>query len=160
MTEDLRDRVRSVIDETKYMALGTADETGRPWVSPVWFACEDYRHFHWVSAHDTRHSENLAARSEVALAIYNSPVAAGAAGAVYISGTAEELTGDELERGLEIFDRQSRTNDGPGWELNDVQPPSPHRLYRATAEEYSILIRGRDPERGTGVDRRKRVEFR
>ena len=159
MADDLSARARSVIDETKYMALGTADESGHPWVSPVWFACEDHRHFHWVSAHDTRHSGNLVARPEVALAIYDSSVAVGAAGAVYISGTAKELTGDELERGLEIFDRQSRTNDGPGGELSDVQPPSPHRLYRATAEEYSILIRGRDPERGTGVDRRKRVEL-
>jgi nitroimidazol reductase NimA-like FMN-containing flavoprotein (pyridoxamine 5'-phosphate oxidase superfamily) len=157
VSAELADQARRIIDETKYMALGTADESGRPWVSPVWFACEDYRHFHWVSAHDTRHSENLATRPEVALAIYDPSVAVGGAGAVYISGTALELTGDELERGLAIFDRQSRTNDGPGWELGEVQPPSPHRLYRATAEEYSILIRGRDPERGTGVDRREPV---
>ena len=157
MDAELADQARRIIDETKYMALGTAGETGRPWVSPVWFACEDYRHFHWVSADDTRHSRNLAVRPEVALAIYDPAVAVGGAGAVYISGQAEELTGAELERGIEIFDRLSRTNDGPGWQLRDVQPPSPHRLYRATAAEYSILIRGRDPERGTGVDRREPV---
>jgi nitroimidazol reductase NimA-like FMN-containing flavoprotein (pyridoxamine 5'-phosphate oxidase superfamily) len=148
---------KRIIDATTYMALGTADETGHPWVSPVWFACEDYRQFHWVSAHDTRHSQNLGVRAEVALAIYDSSVAVGAAAAVYISGKAEELSGAELERGIEIFDRLSRTNDGPGWQLGDVQPPSPHRLYRATAQEYSVLIRGRDPERGTGVDRREPV---
>ena len=109
----------------------------------------------------TRHStvQNLAARPEVALAIYDPSAAVGAAAAVYISGTAEELTGAELERGIEIFDRLSRTNDGPGWQLSDVQPPSQHRLYRATAEEHFVLIRGRDPERGTGVDRRERVEL-
>ena len=156
MTE-LADHARQIIDETKYMALGTGDETGHPWVSPVWFACEDYRHFHWVSAHDTRHSRNLAVRPEVALAIYDSSVAVGAAGAVYIRGTAQELSGAELERGIEIFDRLSRTNEGPGWQLSDVQPPSPHRLYRAIAEEHFVLIRGRDPERGTGVDRREPV---
>ena len=157
MAADLAELARQVIDETKYMALGTADETGHPWVSPVWFACEDYRRFHWVSAADTRHSQNLAARPEVALAIYDPSAAVGAAAAVYISGKAEELTGEELEHGIEIFDRLSRTNDGPGWELSDVQPPSPHRLYRATAEEHFVLIRGRDPERGTGVDRREPV---
>jgi nitroimidazol reductase NimA-like FMN-containing flavoprotein (pyridoxamine 5'-phosphate oxidase superfamily) len=157
MTADLAELARRVIDETKYMALGTADETGHPWVSPVWFACEDYRRFHWVSAHDTRHSRNIAARPEVAIAIYDPSVAIGAAAAVYVSGNARELTGGELERGIEIFDRLSRTNDGPGWELSDVQPPSPHRLYRATAEEHFVLIRGRDPERGTGVDRREPV---
>jgi nitroimidazol reductase NimA-like FMN-containing flavoprotein (pyridoxamine 5'-phosphate oxidase superfamily) len=159
MDTDLADDARRIINETKYMALGTADETGHPWVSPVWFACEDYRHFHWVSAHDTRHSQNLAVRPDVALAIYDPAVAVGTAGAVYISGKAQELTDAELERGIEIFDRLSRTNDGPGWQLSDVQPPSAHRLYRATAEEYSVLVRGRDPERGTGVDRRERVEL-
>ena len=157
MDAELADLARRVIDENKYMALGTADESGHPWVSPVWFACEDYRHFHWVSAHETRHSQNLAARPEVALAIYDPSAAVGAAAAVYISGTAEELTGGELERGIEIFDRLSRTNDGPGWQLSSVQPPSPHRLYLATAEEHFVLIRGRDPERGTGVDRREPV---
>jgi hypothetical protein len=43
--------------------------------------------------------------------------------------------------------------------LSDVQPPSPYRLYRATASEHFVLIKGRDPERGTGVDRRERVEL-
>jgi nitroimidazol reductase NimA-like FMN-containing flavoprotein (pyridoxamine 5'-phosphate oxidase superfamily) len=157
MAADLAELARRVIDETKYMALGTADETGHPWVSPVWFACEDYRRFHWVSAHDTRHSRNIAARPEVAIAIYDPSVAIGTAAAVYVSGNAQELAGGELARGIEIFDRLSRTNDGPGWQLSDVQPPSPHRLYRATAEEHFVLIRGRDPERGTGVDRRDPV---
>ena len=156
MTE-LAIHARRIIDETKYMALGTADETGHPWVSPVWFACEDYRHFHWVSAHETRHSQNLEARPEVAVAIYDPSVAIGAAGAVFISGRAQELTGVELERGIEIFDRQSRTNEGPGWQLSDVQPPSPHRLYQATAAEHFVLIAGRDPEHGTGIDRREPV---
>ena len=40
---DLSEHARTVIDANSYMALGTADETGHPWVSPVWFASEDYR---------------------------------------------------------------------------------------------------------------------
>ena len=157
MSDELSDRARSVIDANSYMALGTADEDGHPWVTPVWFACVDYRSFHWVSTHDTRHSRNIAARPEVALAIYDPSVAIGSAAAVYISGKAQELTGEELKHGLEIFDRLSRTNDGPGWQLSDVQDPSVHRLYRATAEEHFVLIRGRDPESKSGVDRRERV---
>ncbi len=151
--------IRTIIDSNKYMALGTVDERGHPWVSPVWFATDDYRHFHWVSSPDARHSRNVVARPQVAVAIYDPSVAVGAAGAVYMKARAEELTGAELERGIEIFGRLSRTNAGPDWTLNDVQAPSPHRLYRATAAEYYILIRGRDPEQGTGVDRSERVEF-
>jgi pyridoxamine 5'-phosphate oxidase-like protein len=58
---ELADVVRSVIDANRYMALGTADEARNPWVSPVWFACEDYRNFHWVSSPDAKHWRNLAA---------------------------------------------------------------------------------------------------
>jgi predicted pyridoxine 5'-phosphate oxidase superfamily flavin-nucleotide-binding protein len=59
---DFADLARSVIDENSYMVLGTADQSGHPWVSPVWFATVDRRHFHWVSGHETRHSRNLEAR--------------------------------------------------------------------------------------------------
>lgn len=151
--------IRTIIDSNKYMALGTVDEGGHPWVSPVWFATDDYRHFHWVSSPDARHSRNVVSHPQVAVAIYDPSVAVGTASAVYIKGRAEELTGGELERGIEIFGRHSRTNDGPDWTLADVQPPSLHRLYRATAAEHYILIRGRDPDRGTGVDRSERVEL-
>ena len=155
--EELNELARRVIDANSYMALGTADETGHPWVSPVWFAAEDYRNFHWVSSPEARHSQNLAARPEVAIAIYDSTAAQGTQEAVYMSARAEELTDNELERGVELFDRVSRRKIDRAWELSDVQEPSPIRLYRATAEEHYVLIRGRDPQRGTGVDRRERV---
>lgn len=159
MSQDgqLADLGREVIDSNRYMAIGTADESGHPWVTPVWFASEDYRHFHWVSSPEARHSQNIAARPDVAIAIYDSSRAPGTAEAVYMSGRAGELTGDELERGLKVFDRISRQDIDRAWVLTDVQAPSPFRLYRATAEEHFVLVRGRDPERGTGVDRREPV---
>ena len=148
---------RSVIDSNRYMVVGTADESGHPWVTPVWFASEDYTRFHWVSSPEARHSRNLAARPEVAIAIFDSTVPVGGAQAVYMAGVAEELTDAELERGIEVFGRLSEADVGRAWGLDDVRPPSPFRLYRATISEHFVLIAGRDPERGTGVDRRERV---
>ena len=84
MTPELADVARSVIDANRYMALGTADGAGNPWVSPVWFASEDYRNFHWVSSPDAKHSRNLAAHPEVAIAIFDSSVPVGGAQAVYM----------------------------------------------------------------------------
>ena len=159
MDTELAAEARRIIEATKYMALGTADESGHRWVSPVWFATDDCRYFHWVSSPDARHSQNLAVRPEVAFTIYDPSVEVGTAAAVYISGTAEELTGTDLERGIEIFGRLSRTNAGRDWGLEHVQPPALYRLYRATAAEHYVLIRGSDPERGRGVDRRERVEL-
>jgi nitroimidazol reductase NimA-like FMN-containing flavoprotein (pyridoxamine 5'-phosphate oxidase superfamily) len=159
-TDELADVARRVIDANRYMALGTADASGHPWVTPVWFASEDYRQFHWVSSPEARHSRNLEARSEVAIAIFDSTVPVGGAQAVNMAGTAAELTGGaELERGIEVFGRLSVADVGRTWGLEDVQAPSPFRLYRATVSEHHVLIPGRDPERGTGVDRRERVEL-
>lgn len=157
MSQDLSELARRIVDANRYMALGTADAAGVPWVTPVWFASEDYRSFHWVSSPEAKHSRNLAARPEVAIAIFDSSVPVGSAQAVYMSAVAEELTGSELERGIEVFDRLSVDDAAREWGLSDVQPPSPFRLYRATASEHFVLIAGRDPEHGTGVDRREHV---
>ena len=153
MSDELRDRARSVIDANRYMVVGTTDEAGHPWVTPVWFASEDYRNFHWVSSPDAKHSRYLAARPEVAITIFDSSVPVGGAQAVYMKGVAEELTGSELDRGLEVFDRLSQRDIDRAWGLDDVQEPSLFRLYRATVSEHWVLIPGRDPEHGSGVDR-------
>lgn len=156
-TEQLAARARTIIDLNRYMALGTADEEGHPWVSPVWFASGDHMRFHWVSSPEARHSRNVEARPEVAIAIFDSTVPVGGAQAVYMAGAAEELTGGELERGIEVFGRLTVADVGRAWGLDDVRPPSLFRLYRATISEHYVLIVGRDPELGTGVDRRERV---
>jgi uncharacterized protein YhbP (UPF0306 family) len=156
---ELADHARRVIDANSYMALGTADQSGHPWISPVWFASEDYRNFHWVSSPDAKHSLNLAAHPEVAITIFDSSVPVGGAQAVYMKGVAKELTDDELEQGVEVFDRLSRRDIDRAYELDDVQGPAPIRLYRATVSEHWVLIRGRDPERGSGVDRTERISL-
>ena len=153
----LNDLARTIIDSNKYMVLGTADQAGHPWVTPVWFASEDYTRFLWVSLPEARHSRNLAARPEVAIAIFDSTVPVGGAQAVYMAGTAKELTGAELDGGIEVFGRLSVADVGRMWALDDVRPPSLFRLYRATVSEHYVLIGGRDPERGSGVDRREGV---
>jgi predicted pyridoxine 5'-phosphate oxidase superfamily flavin-nucleotide-binding protein len=159
MAPELADIARSVIDANRYMALGTADEAGHPWISPVWFASEDYRNFHWVSSPDAKHSRNLAARPEVAIAIFDSSVPVGGAQAAYMKGVAKELMGAELEQGLEVFDRVSRQDIGRAFGLEDVQGSAPFRLYRAAVSEHWVLIPGRDPDRGSGVDRSERVSL-
>jgi nitroimidazol reductase NimA-like FMN-containing flavoprotein (pyridoxamine 5'-phosphate oxidase superfamily) len=155
--ERLNDLARTIIDANRYMTLGTADPNGHPWVSPVWFASDDYEHFHWVSSPEARHSRNVAGRPEVAIAIFDSTVPVGGAQAVYMSGRAEELAGSELEGGIEVFGRLSAADVGRRWGPDDVKPPSLFRLYRATVSEHYVLIAGRDPELGSGVDRREPV---
>ena len=149
MTDDpqLVALAREIIDGNRYLVLATADETGQPWASPVWYAHAGYREFLWVSDPDARHSRNIAARPQVSIVIFDSSVQPSAARAVYISATAEVANGSEANRSIEIYSRRSQDQDLPGWTIDDVQAPARHRLYRAVASEHSVLSPG-------GVDTR------
>ena len=142
MSDDPNAAARAVIDSNSYLTLGTADETGRPWVSPVWFAHSGYREFFWVSSPDAQHSRNLAARPEVSIVVFDSQVPPSGAEAVYISAQAAELSGDELDSGIEVFSQKSVTNGLPAYSLDDVEEPARLRLYRAVATEHSALAEG------------------
>jgi hypothetical protein len=91
---------RELIDRSRYMTIATADADGRPWASPVWFAHEGYTDFLWVSRPDAQHSLNIKARAAVALVVFDSNVAPGAAQAVYADAVAEEVGGNSLEHAI------------------------------------------------------------
>jgi hypothetical protein len=136
--EELAGIARGIVDANLYMVLGTADEDGRPWVSPVFYATGDYTRFYWTSTPEARHSRNLARRPDISVVIFDSRVPAYTGQGVYMSAVAEELSGDDLDRGLEVYPgaagRGART-----LAAEELRPPAPFRLYRATASEHSIL---------------------
>jgi uncharacterized protein YhbP (UPF0306 family) len=137
--QDLASVARDIIDSNAYMTLATADENGRPWASPVWYAAEGYAHFYWVSSPEARHSRNLAARPEVGVVIFDSQAPVGTGQGVYMSAIAEDLAGTELDLGIGVFSRRSQAHGAGGWTREDVTPPARHRLYRATASEHYVL---------------------
>ena len=71
--------------------------------------------------------------------------------AVYMKGVAKQLTGAELEQGLEVFDRLSRQDIGRAFGLDDVQGCALFRLYRATVSEHWVCP-GSGSRPGLGVD--------
>lgn len=133
---DLAAIVRSIVDANRFMALGTADASGTPWVSPVWYAPLSYREYVWVSRPGTRHSHNLASRPEVAIAIYDSH-RPGDWSALYMRAVAEEL--EDVDVALEAFNRRSRAQGLRAWSPAEVVAPGEFRLYRATAGEQFVL---------------------
>jgi hypothetical protein len=143
---DLAAIARTIVDSNDYMVLGTADESGLPWASPVWYAPEDYREFFWVSSPEARHSRNLAARPELGIVIFDSTVAVGAGQGVYLSAVAEQMSGDDLDRGIAIFSRRSEERGARAWTRDQVVPPAPVRLYRATVSEHSMLDPAASPD--------------
>jgi len=150
--EDLGAVARGIIDSNQYMVLGTADETGRPWVSPVYYAAAGYTEFFWVSSPEATHSRNIAARPQVSIVVFDLQVPIGTGQGVYMSAVAEELEGDDLNRGMDVFSRRSEAHGGQReWKVEDVRPPALYRLYRATASEHSVLDPSASPDHRTPV---------
>jgi nitroimidazol reductase NimA-like FMN-containing flavoprotein (pyridoxamine 5'-phosphate oxidase superfamily) len=144
---DFSDMARGIIESNRYMVLGTADEGGVPWVTPVWYAQSDYRRFVWVSSPDRAHSRNVRARPNVSIVIFNSQVEVGSARAVYMSARAEELSGAELERGVAFFDAATHAQGMTRrWGLEDMLAPAPYRLYRATVSQHWVLDPDSSPD--------------
>jgi hypothetical protein len=137
--QEFGDIARAIIDSNLYMVLGTADESGQPWVSPVYYAAADYKAFYWVSSIETQHSRNLATRPQLSIVIYDSHALIGTGQAVYMSAHAAALTGADLDRGLDIYSRSALNHGGRAWTKQNALPPAPYRLYRAIASQQWIL---------------------
>lgn len=129
---------RALIDANLYLTLGTADEVGSPWVTPVYFATADYCEFYWQSANDALHSQNISGRPQVSMVVFDSQVPVYQGRALYLSAMATELTGRDLDRGLGAYPGPA-SRGGSEVTLADVSEPSPYRLYRATVTEAFVL---------------------
>ena|SRR5436305_11825438 len=137
---------RDIIGASRYLVLATADEAGRPWSSPVYFAHIGLAEFFWVSSPDVTHSRNIAVRPEVGIVVFDSQVAIGAGQGVYMSAVAELLADGETARGIEAFSRRSVAHGGREWTSEDVRPGAGQRLYRATADAHWILAKDGRPD--------------
>jgi hypothetical protein len=138
--------VRDVIEANRYLVLATADQAGRPWSSPVYFAHIGFTEFFWVSSPEATHSSNIAARPEVGIAVFDSQAAIGTGQGVYMSAIAKLLEDGETALGIEAFSRRSVAHGGLEWTSEDVRAGAGMRLYRATADSHWILAKDGRPD--------------
>ena len=138
--------VRDIVEASRYLVLATADASGRPWSSPVYFAHIGFAEFYWVSSPEATHSANIAVRPEVGIVVFDSQVAIGTGQGVYMSAAATLLEGDETARGIEAFSRRSVAHGARAWTSEDVRPGAGLRLYRAIADAHSILAKDGRPD--------------
>ena len=155
--DELTQMARDVIDSNRYLVLGTSEDDGRPRVSPVYYNHVGYREFYWVSSPDAQHSRNVEARSEVSFVIFNSTLLPTQnAQAVYVDATAAQVAEAELEEQC----ARAFANVGPGTRAFSPEELSGNgvlRLYRATATQHQVHIRGR--EHPSGIDARVTAEL-
>lgn len=152
--ENLSAIARTILDANMYMVLGTADESGQPWVTPVYFSCKDYREFYWISSPEVRHSRNLVVRPQISIVVFDSQIAVGKGQAVYMSAFAKELTGADFDRGLNIYNGRFSNPVEHGVQIigaDVVKAPGLYRLYQAVASEYWVLDPSGRPDHRTPV---------
>jgi nitroimidazol reductase NimA-like FMN-containing flavoprotein (pyridoxamine 5'-phosphate oxidase superfamily) len=130
---------RSVLDENRYVTLGTADAAGRPWVSPLFYTLGGYAELLWISEPRARHSRNIAVRPQVSLVVYDSRVPVGAAKAVYMSGVAAEVTGTGIAAAAAAYNERSLAKGGQEIGVHEVRPTGRFRVYRATVTDHWVL---------------------
>ena len=138
--------VRDIIEASRCLVLATADASGRPWSTPVYFAHIDFTEFFWVSSPEVTHSRNVAVRPEVGIAIFDSHAVIGTGQGVYMSAVAALVEGGEAARGIEAFSRRSVGHGGLEWTSEDVRPGAGLRLYRAIADSHWILAKDGRPD--------------
>jgi hypothetical protein len=137
-TPDLTGHAQALLDANRYLTLGTTSADGRPWTSPVCFAAADIRQYYWISGIDAQHSRNLAERPHVSLVVFDSTVEPYHGRAVYATGYARELSGEELDAGLVVYPGPNRPG-VPTLTRGDVTGSSTYRLYQATAADLWVL---------------------
>jgi len=71
--------------------------------------------------------------------IFDSRPRPGRPEAVYVEGEAERLGEGEDERYVEVFTRRSQALGWPSWSVENVRPPTPLRLYRASTRALFVL---------------------
>ncbi len=146
--------VKAIIDSSLYMVLGTADDEGQPWVTPVYFTASKYKEFYWISSPEAKHSRNLEMHSQISLVIFNSQVPVGEGQAVYMYAAAVEVARSDLNTSLSLYNSRIAHDASQGVRMiksEEVQSPALYRLYRAVASEYWVLDPGAHPDRRTPV---------
>ncbi len=141
-----------IVQTNKYLTLSTADASGRPWVSPVYFTPDGAARFLWVSSPDARHSRNITERADVAFTIYDSTVPIGRGEAAYFVARAGLVADASVERDTAVF--SARFDELAGITVDELRTPGPLRLYEAVVSEAWVLLRGDDPRNTGGIDTR------
>jgi uncharacterized protein YhbP (UPF0306 family) len=146
MSNPSADAARTIIEDSLYMVLATADERGSPWSSPVYFANAGYTRFYWVSSPEAMHSRNIAMRPDVGIAIFDSSAPIGTGQGVYLRARATEVGTDERDEAIDVYSRRCMAHGGLTWAAEDVQGDAGLRLYQALADEHWMLAKDGRPD--------------
>lgn len=148
---DYNAHARSILAATSYVVLATADDTGHPWATPVWFAADAVDRLYWLSWPGARHSVLIERRPEIALTVFDSTVLPHTGTAFYASARARQCADEDVDEALRIYNRRSIAEGFGEFTRQQVSGESRLRPYVAEIIEAWVL----DPD--AEVDQRAPV---
>lgn len=147
------ERARQIIEDNRYMVLATADRNSVPWASPVFFVHDNRYNFYFLSAIDSRHSENIISNPSVSMAIFDSTTPVGMTNGVQISGKANLVEGNVLKDVIDMYcNRLFPNSEIPSesrYRIEDYSQPSEFRFFKIGIVEAYV----------TGEERRVKVDL-
>jgi uncharacterized protein YhbP (UPF0306 family) len=145
-----RTSVERILEHNRYLVIGSVDEAGRPWATPVFFAPRDADTLVWLSSPDSRHSSNIERRPQVALTVFDSRVEVGHAEAAYFDARAERAEPDDIHAALAALNARLPVDRRVGMEA--IAPTGRLAIYQAHVEHRYVLVRGGDEHFRNVVD--------
>lgn len=149
-------RAKELVKTVHHAAMATVNEDGSPHNTPFFYVIDESReHIYWSSSPDSLHSRNLARTGTAFIVIYEPNVGGG----LYLQAdNAHELTGSELERGLEVINATRSQGDKPPIGPEIYTGKSPQRMYRVTITHYSVNVSEKNAAGDTVRDTRHEIQ--
>lgn len=145
-----------IIKNNHIMVLSTADDAGKPWISPVNATHDHDLNFYWVSSKTANHSKNILTRPQVAFVVLCD--VERELDAVYAEAEARVVSDEaEIEALIKLRAQDEEKNKFTVESAADVTGDAIWRIYRATP--HKIWKRGDDVKDGQAVTVRKPIDM-
>jgi len=144
---------RSILDDTCYAVLASADADGSPWATPVWFANDGLDLVYWISWPGARHSRLIEQRPEIALTVFDSTAAPHQGTGFYATARAGQCPEDRLDEALAVVNRRSLAQGIGEFTRERVTGGARLRLYVAEITQAWVLDQDADVDQRAPVPR-------
>ncbi|HSH18493.1 MAG TPA: pyridoxamine 5'-phosphate oxidase family protein [Candidatus Saccharimonadales bacterium] len=134
--------IHEYLDQARLMQIATA-KNGRPWICTVYFVADKALNLYWLSLPTRRHSMEIMQDRHVAIAVavkLDQPVIG-----VQAEGTVEVVQHVKTVQGI-MEKYIAKYNAGHSFYDNFVQGKNDHRMYRFTAERFSLFDEAHFPD--------------
>lgn len=151
------DKAKYLIKKAENMVIATADQNGKPWISPVGFQPDKEYNLYWVSSKGALHSENIRNRPEVAIVIVGK-TPDGAVDGVYFDAAATELEDEvEVKQAVAILAKRPKE---PEFDVNSIDQVTGNAVWRIyKAKPLKISKRADTTLNGQAITVREPVEL-